>query len=170
MYKPFENVDDAVTSLGTDTKCIHRLNTDYVLDLLLDTVGLGRRQIDLVQHGDHLESQLHRRVTIGDALGFDSLRCIHNQQGPLAGRQRARNLVGKIDMTRCVNEIELVCLAITRRIIKPDTLRLYGDAAFALEFHGIEDLVFHFTLTQSTADLNKTISQGRLAVIHVRNN
>jgi hypothetical protein len=46
-------------------------------------------------------------------------------------------------------------------------LRLDGDAALALQVHGIEHLLFHFAVGQSTAQLDEAVGQGRLAVVDV---
>ncbi len=43
-----------------------------------------------------------------------------------------------------------------------------GDAALALDIHGIEHLLLHFAHTQATAQLNHAVSQGGLTVINMR--
>ncbi len=48
-------------------------------------------------------------------------------------------------------------------------MRLDGNAAFAFQIHGIQDLGLHFALLQSTADLDESVSQRRLAVIYMSN-
>ena len=44
---------------------------------------------------------------------------------------------------------------------------LDGDPALALKIHGIQHLGFHFTISQAATHLDKTVSQGRLAVVNV---
>ena len=71
-------------------------------------------------------------------------------------------------MARCVDEVELVDLAIAGGVIEGDALRLDGDAALALEFHGTEHLLGHLPLSQATAGLDEPVRQRGLAVIDVR--
>lgn len=71
-------------------------------------------------------------------------------------------------MPRCIDEIQFVDLTICGSVVERYTLRLDGNSPFTLQVHGIENLVRHFTLTESAAQLNKAIRQRGLAVIHVR--
>ena len=52
---------------------------DHILDLLLDPVGLGRRQVDLVQHRHDLVPGLDRLIDIGEGLRLDPLARIDDQ-------------------------------------------------------------------------------------------
>ena len=79
---------------------------------LLDPLRFGRRQVDLVQYRHHFQALLDGGVAVGDALRLDALRGIDHQQRALAGRQRARHLVGEIHMPGRIDEIELVGLAV----------------------------------------------------------
>jgi hypothetical protein len=45
---------------------------------------------------------------------------------------------------------------------------LDGDATLTLKVHGVQHLGFHFTFGQATTHLDKAVSQGRLAVVNVR--
>ena len=44
---------------------------------------------------------------------------------------------------------------------------LDGDAALALEVHGVEDLGLHLARLERTGELEKTVGQRRLAVVDV---
>jgi len=48
-------------------------------------------------------------------------------------------------------------------------LGLDGNAALALDLHGVEHLRRHFAIRQSAAALDQAIGQGRFAVIDVGN-
>ena len=63
-------------------------------------------------------------------------------------------------MTRSVNQVELINLAIACLVRQRSSLRLDGDAAFAFEIHRIEHLRFHLAIRQSTANLNNAVCQG----------
>ena len=124
---------------------------DHVLDLLPDLVGLGRRQVDLVEDRHDLVVVVERLVDVGERLRLDALRGVDHQQGTLAGGEAAVHLVGEIDMAGGVDQVEDVVLAVARVIVQAHGLRLDGDAALALDIHGIEHLLppHHFALGQA---------------------
>ena len=67
-----------------------------------------------------------------------------------------------------VDEVQLVALAVLLgRVIKSDRLGLDGDAAFPLEFEGIEHLVLHLAGFEAAANLDEAIGERGLAVIDV---
>ena len=83
----------------------------------LDRVlGIGRRQVDLVQHRDHLDALLDRGVAVGDGLRLHALRGIDHQDRAFAGRQRAAHLVGEVDVPRRVDQVQQVDLAVLRAL------------------------------------------------------
>ena len=69
-----------------------------------------------------------------------------------------------------VDEVELVDLAAARRIVEGDALGLDGNAALALDIHGIEHLLRHLPLAQAPAVLDKAVREGGFAVVNVRDN
>src|SRR3546814_12130570 len=80
-------------------------------------------------------------VGIGEGLRLDALAGVDDQQRALAGGERPADLVVKIDMARRVHQVELVAFAVLRPIGQAHRMRLDGDAALALEIHGIEHLL-----------------------------
>ena len=72
-------------------------------------------------------------------------------------------------MSWCVHQVELIGHAIFSFVIQPDRLGFDGDAAFTFQVHVIQDLLFHFTVRQSTTVLDQTVSQRRLTVINMSN-
>ena len=79
---------------------VRGIDADHVLDLLLDAVGVGRRQVDLVQDGQDLEVVVERLIDVGERLRLDALAGIDDQDRALAGGERARHLVGEVDVAR----------------------------------------------------------------------
>ena len=69
-----------------------------------------------------------------------------------------------------IDEIELVGLAVARRVIEGDTLCLDCYSALTLDIHRIEHLFLHLAGRKTPTVLNKTISQSRLAMINMGNN
>jgi hypothetical protein len=81
-----------------------------LLDLLANALGLGGRQVDLVDDRNDFEIVMQREVGIGQRLRFHALRRVHHQQRAFAGLQAARNFVGEIDVARRIDQVELIQL------------------------------------------------------------
>ena len=97
---------DAEAGLGRDHHRVGGVDADHVLDLLLDLLGFGRRQVDLVQHRHDLVAGVERVIDVGERLRLDALAGVDHQQRAFAGRQRARDFVGEVDMAGRVDQIE----------------------------------------------------------------
>ena len=136
----FQHVGDAEAGLGRDHHRVGGVDADHVLDLLLDLVGLGGGQVDLVEDRHDLVIGVERLIDVGERLRLDALAGVDHQQRAFAGRQRARDLIGEVDMAGRVHQVEDVILAVLGAVVQPHGLRLDGDAAFALDIHGIEHL------------------------------
>ena len=61
---------------------------------------VGVRQIDLVDDRDDRQALLVREMDVRHGLRLDALRGIDDQQRAFAGRERARDFVGKIHVAR----------------------------------------------------------------------
>ena len=83
---------------------------DQVGDLAGGAVRIGLRQVDLVHDRDDLEVVLDREVGVRERLRLDSLRRVDDEQRSLARLERARDLVGEVDVPGCVDEVQLVAL------------------------------------------------------------
>ena len=106
---------------------------------------------------------VERQVRVCERLCLDPLRGVDDEQGALARLQRARDLIGEIDMSRGVDQVELVATP-------PDAHRLGldRDAALALEVHRVENLFAHLALGQRAGELEDAIRERRLAMVDVR--
>ena len=71
-------------------------------------------------------------------------------------------------MARGIDEIELVSVAVVRLVYHADGVGLDGDAALALEIHGIEHLRLHLASGQRAGKFEKPVGEGGLAVVNVR--
>ena len=168
MDDRFEDLVDAGTFLGTREDRVARVEPDDVLDLPLRFVGLCAGQIDLVDDGDDLEVVLDRQIGVGQRLRLDALRGVDDEQRPFRRGQRARDLVGEVDVARRVDQVQDVGLAVVGMVGQPDRVRLDRDPAFALEVHRVEHLGFHLALLQRAGHFEKPIGERRLAVVDVR--
>jgi hypothetical protein len=162
-----EQLVDSEPRLGADAHSVLGFDADDVLDLTDDALGIGRRQVDLVDDRQDFETLLDRRVAVGDALRLDSLASVHYEERAVAGGERARHLIREIDMPWRIDQIDLVILSVASAILQRDALRLDRDAALALEIHRVEHLVFHLARREAAAQLNEPVGQCGLAVIDV---
>ena len=107
-------------------------------------------------------------VDVGQRLRLDALAGVDHQQRALAGGERAVDLVGEVDVAGGVDQIEDVVLAVARPVIEPHGLRLDGDAALALDIHGIEHLLLHLARLEPAGELDQPVGKRGLAVVDMR--
>ena len=143
-------------------------NRQHVFDLLLHVLGLRGGQIDFVDHGNDGEVVARGEKRVGDGLRFDALARVHDQQRAFAGGKRARDFVGKIHVAGRVDQVQAVFVAVARRVVQADAFGLDGDAALALEVHGVEHLRGHFALAERAGQLEQAVGQRGFAVVDVR--
>ena len=72
-------------------------------------------------------------------------------------------------MARGINEVKSVHLAISGPILQRRRLGLDGDAPLALEIHGVEHLLLHLTIGESSTDLDDPVGQGALSMVDMGN-
>ena len=161
----FQDFRHVQSGLGRDQNRVRGIKPDHVLDLLLDLVGLGGRQIDLVEHRNDLEIVVERLIDVGERLRLDALAGVDDEQRALAGGERTVDLIGEVDVAGRVDEVEDVILAVVRAIFEANGLRLDRDAALALDIHGIEHLLDHFARFEPAGELNQPVGKGRFAVV-----
>ena len=158
---------DAVPGLGRDFHRAGRIDADDVLDLPLHPLRLGRGEVHLVEHRDDLVVVVHRLVGVGERLRLHPLSGVDDQERALACGERPAHLVGEIHVAGRVHQVDHVLRAVCAAMGEADGLRLDGDAALALELHGIEHLAGHFALLQAAAALDQPVGEGGLAVVDV---
>ncbi len=73
-------------------------------------------------------------------------------------------------MARRINQIQLIGVAIMRLVHHAHGVRLDGDAALALEIHGVKNLRLHLAPGHRASDFEQSITQRRLSVVDVGNN
>ena len=132
-----------------------------------DTFGFGARQVDFVDDGEDLEVVFEREVDVRERLRLHALRRVHDEERALARGKAARDLVIKVDVSRCVDEVQLVHLTILTAVVEPDGLRLDGDAALPLKIHAVKHLRLHLALAERARVLDETVGDGRFAVINM---
>ena len=169
-----EHLGDTLAGLGAHPQHVFRLAADDVRELVGVLLGVGARQVDLVEHRDDLEVGREREVEVGQGLGLDALGGVDQQDRGLTGLQRPGDLVGEVHVTRGVDHVEHVgaglgALLVARldRPRHPDGLALDGDAALALDVHPVEVLRTRAALVDHAGQLQHPVRERRLAVVDV---
>ena len=160
-----EQVMDAHTGF---TACQHRVvgrNGKAVLDFGLDAFGLGAGKVDLVDKRDDLKVGVHGHHGVRHRLRLDALGGIDHEHGAFACGQAAADLVSEVDMTRGVDEVELVRLAIIGGIVDANGLAFDGDAAFALDVHAVKQLGLHIAMRHGAGHLQNAVGERGLAMV-----
>ena len=76
-------------------------------------------------------------IYVGQRLRLDSLRGIHHQNRALAGGQRTGDLVGEVHVAGRIDQVQDVLPAVLCTVGHANGLGLDGDAALALQLHGV---------------------------------
>jgi hypothetical protein len=154
LHHRVEQLGDPLAGLGRDAQHVGGGDAEHPLDLARHPVGVGRRQVDLVERGDDREVVLEGGVAVGEGLGLDALGGVDEQDGALAGGQAARDLVAEVDVAGRVDQVEDVVLPAQAHV-----LRLDRDPALALELHGVEVLRPHLACADGVAELENAVSE-----------
>ena len=105
------------------------------------------------------------QVEVRDGLRLDALRGIDHEQRPFARGDGTRYLVREIDVSRGVDQVERVALAVAGRVLHLYGVALDGDALFALEVHVVEHLRLHFALVQRVGLFQQAVREGRFTMV-----
>ena len=140
---------------------------EQLVDLARHALGLGAGQVDLVQRGDQLEAGVDGQVGVRDRLRLDALGGVDHQQRAVAGRERARDLVGEVDVAGRVDQVQAVGLAVAGLVLHAHGLGLDRDAALALELHRVEQLRAVLARVDGAGDLEDAVGQRRLPMVDV---
>ncbi len=163
-----EQLGDAESFLGAHEQDVVLLGADEVVQLLLAALRLGAGEIDLVEDRDDLEPRVEREEQIRERLRLDPLRRVDDEDGALACGERARDFVREVDVSRRVDEVELVRLAAVRGVGHAYGVELDRDAALALEVERVEHLRLHLALLQHARGFDQPVGERRLAMVDVR--
>ena len=158
---------DVDAQLGGDLRGIQRGKPDDVLHLLLCLHGVGGGEVDLVEYRQDLQVVIHGKVGVRQRLRLYALGGVHHQQRTLARRQRAADLVVEVHVTRRVDEVQGIRLAVGGGIEDPDGAGLDGDTPLTLQIHVVQQLVFHLALRHGIALFQQAIRQRGFSVVDV---
>ena len=165
----FEDLRDAGALLGRHQQYLLARNGEHALELLDDEVGLGRGQVDLVDHGHDDQVLGEGEMDVGQCLRLDALRRVDDEDRTLARLERAADLVGKVDVAGRVDQVERVALAVARVVLEVHRAGLDGDAVLALEVHRVEHLAGHQPRVDGVRQLEQPVGERGFAVIDMGN-
>ena len=155
-----EHLVDVDARLGRDADDVSRIAAEQLRHLVRGSVGIGRGKVDLVHDRDDLELVLDREVGVRERLRLDPLRRVDDEHRSLARLQRARDLVGEVDMSGRIDQVQLVALPGDAH-----RLGLDRDPPLALEIHRIEQLGAHVAVGDGVRELENPVGQGRLPMV-----
>ena len=164
-----EHILYAKTGLAACAQHALGLAAQEVHYLVLHLVGVGAVEVHLVQHRNNLQAMVDCHIQVGDGLRLNTLRSINNQQRALACRNRARHLVGEVDVSRGVNQVESILLAFIV-ILHLNGMALDGDATLALKVHVVEHLCLQVLCLYGVGIFKQTVGKRALSVVDMRYN
>ena len=104
-------------------------------------------------------------IDIRQRLRLDPLASIDHQKGALACGEGARHLVSEVHVAGRVHEVEDIGLSVLGFVFEAHRLRFDGDAALALDVHGIEHLLDHVALRHRPGLLDEPVGERGLAMV-----
>jgi hypothetical protein len=85
LHDRLEDLGDAGAVLGRRQQHFFARHRQDALQLLDDHIGLGRRQVDLVEDRDDRQVLLEGEVDVGERLGLDALGGVDDEDRALTG-------------------------------------------------------------------------------------
>ena len=167
-YYRFEYLFHSRTRFARCAENVVVFAAEQIDDLVFHLIDHSRIHVDFVQNRNDFQIVAQCKIEIRYGLCLNALRGIDHEQCPFARGYRPRNLVGEIDVSRSVDKVEYVLLAVLGGIFHLDGMALYGNALFAFQIHIVEYLRLHLTLVERVCHFEQTVGERRFAVVYVR--
>ncbi|CRH92299.1 Uncharacterised protein [Chlamydia trachomatis] len=137
---------------------------------MTDTFWIRCWQVNFIDNWQDFQVIIQGQVNICQSLGFNSLCRINDQNSSFTGGQRTRNFIGKVHVSRRVNQVENVGFAVISLVIKLNSIELDGDTTLALQIHRVQELSLHFTAGNCLGLLQNTVSKCGFSMVNMSNN
>ncbi len=121
---------------GNKKRLIH-WNREHILDLAADFGHIRAGQVYFIEYRHNFEFGILCKVGVGHRLSFHALCRVNDENRPLASPHRPRHFIGEVDMSRRIEQIKEVGLAIRRDIVHRDGVGLNRNAALTLQIHRV---------------------------------
>ena len=164
----FEQLLHAFAGLAGDAEGLFTRQGEHLLHLFVAEFEVRGGQVDLVDDRDDLQILLEGEVHICDGLRLHALRRVDEQERPLACAEGTRNLIGEVHVSRGVDQIQLVGVAVSCRVLHADRVGFDRDAAFAFEIHPVQQLLLKITLGYRAGQFEQAVGQRRFSVVDMR--
>ena len=165
VHDGFERFGDALPGLGRDLNGPRSVDPDHVLDLFGDAVAISRRKVYLVENRDNFVIRVDGVIDVCQRLRLDPLAGIDHQQRAFDSAHGAGDLVGEVHVAGRVDQVQHVVLAVLRGVVDPHGLGLDGDAALALDVHGIKELRLHVPFRDRVGRLDQAVGERGFPVV-----
>ena len=166
FHNSAEDVVNPLARLTRSADDLFAFATDEFDDFVFHLLGHGVRHVALVEHGNDFEVVLDGHVEVRDGLRLYALCRVDHEQTAFAGRDGAAHFVGKVHVTRGVDEVEHIVLSV-QGVVHLDGVTFDGDASFFFEVHIVEHLSGrHF---DGLSAFEQSVGQGTFSVVDVGN-
>ena len=169
LHNRLQHIGNTQTAFGGNRNRILRVNADHVLDVFLDPLGVCGGQVDLVQDRHDLVIGLDGLIDVGQRLRLDTLRGIDHQKRPFDRLHGPAHLIGKINVSGGVDQVEHIVLTVLGTILDAHRVRLDRDAAFAFDIHRVQKLLLHVPVLHGSGGLDQPVGQGGFPVVDMGN-
>ena len=166
----FQNSRNIDAHFCRNLGCIGGRQTDDILHLLLGLHRVGCRQVNLVEHRQDLEISIQCQIGVSQSLRLHTLGGVHHQHSTFTGGQTAGNLIVKVHVTRGVDQIHLIGLAILCLIVHSNGTSFDRNTALLLQFHVVQHLGMQLSLRDRFGQFQQTVCQSGLAMVDMGNN
>ncbi len=163
-----EDFLDANTRFSARADNIGAGNAEQLHDLVFHFVGHGAVEVDFIEHGDYLQVVLDGHIYVGYGLRLYSLGCVDYQQGAFAGGNGTRHLVGEVNVSRRVDQVEGIFFTLIF-IIHLYGVALDRDTPFAFEVHIVEHLRLKVFPLYGFGELQQAVGECTLTMVYVGN-
>ena len=140
VYNGLKKLGNAEACFCRNTQNIFALAAKKVDDLVFYLFGVGAGQVHFIEYRNDFEVVLNGQIKVAYGLGLNSLSGVYYQKGSLAGGDAAANLVAKVNVARSVYEVQAKLLT-AELVVHLNGMALYGNAAFPLQIHVVEQLL-----------------------------
>ena len=110
------------------------------------------------------------KIYIGKCLRFYSLGCIYNKNRSVTGCQASGNLIIEVHMSWGIYQIKNILFSVFSMIYSTDSLGFDGDSTLTLQFHIVQNLRLHFSLSKQSGHLYNSVCQCGFSMINMCNN
>ena len=125
----------------------------------------GILPVNLVDNNDRLEPVFQSLAQDKFRLCLRTVVGIHHQKDAIDHLHDPLDFSAKIGVPGSIDNVHVITVPAKGRIFRAN-----GNALFSLEIHGIHDPLIHLLICAKRPRLlEQLVHQGRLAVVHVRN-